>query len=247
MSCENGDPPAHLVLPMLKPYSIKPISLSRISLTFGTTNLRKKVLLSQFFTIFGTMLDFKTIGNKFDKGEIFFISDFTELGTYEAVRKSLQRLVAEEKIGRVAKGIYLLPKKHKRLGIIYPHAEQIARAIAKRDKARIIATGSTALNLLGLSTQVPLKVVYLTDGSARKIEVGNQTIQFKKTNPKNLSIEHRLTNLITQALKAIGEKNVTPDQIEKIQNIIIESGERDLIYQCLKNAPVWIQKVVVSK
>lgn len=203
--------------------------------------------MSHIFTIFGTMLNFKTIENKFDKGEVFFISDFTELGTYEAVRKSLQRLVAEEKIGRVAKGIYLLPKKHERLGVIYPHAEQIARAIAKRDKARIIATGSTALNLLGLSTQVPLKAVYLTDGSARLVKVGNQTIQFKKTNPKNLSIEHRLTNLIIQALKAIGEKNVTQDQIEKIKNIINESDERDLIYQYLRNAPVWIQKVIASK
>ena len=203
--------------------------------------------MSRLYTIFGTMLNFITIENKFDKGDIFFISDFTELGTYEAVRKSLQRLVAEEKIGRIAKGLYLLPKKHERLGIIYPHAEQIARAIAKRDKARIIPTGSTALNLLGLSTQIPLKAVYLTDGSTRVVEVGNQTIQFKKTNPKNLSIEHRLTNLIIQALKAIGEKNVAEDQIDKIQNIINESGERDLIYQYLRNAPVWIQKIVVSK
>jgi predicted transcriptional regulator of viral defense system len=193
------------------------------------------------------MLDLKTIENKVNTGEIFFISDFTELGNYEAVRKSLQRLTKEDSIKRIAKGIYLLPKINERLGVIYPHAEQIAKAIAKRDKARIIATGSTALNLLGLSTQIPMKVVFLTDGSPRNIKVGNQTIQFKKTNPKNLSIEHRLTNLIIQALKAIGEKNVTREQTHTIQTIIDESNERELIYQKLKNAPVWIQKTVLTK
>lgn len=193
------------------------------------------------------MLDLATIKKKVNKGEIFFISDLTELGNYEAVRKSLQRLTKDESIERIAKGIYFLPKKHERLGIIYPHAEQIAKAIAKRDKARIIATGSTALNLLGLSTQIPLKVVFLTDGSARNIKVGSQTIQFKKTNPKNLSIEHQLTNLIIQALKAIGEKNVLQEQIDKIQVIIDQSGERELIYQNLKNAPVWVQKKISSK
>lgn len=193
------------------------------------------------------MLDLATIKNKVNKGDIFFISDFTELGNYEAVRKSLQRLTKDDSIKRIAKGIYFLPKKYKLLGIIYPHAEQIAIAIAKRDRARIIATGSTALNLLGLSTQIPMKVVFLTDGSARNLKVGNQTIQFKKTNPKNLSIEHRLTNLIIQALKAIGEKNVQQEQIDKIQLIIDESGERKLIYQNLKSAPIWIQKTILSK
>tara|TARA_R110000822_G_scaffold41861_3_gene114163 strand:- start:174517 stop:175098 length:582 start_codon:yes stop_codon:yes gene_type:complete len=193
------------------------------------------------------MLDLEIIKKKFKSGDIFFIADFTELGSYEAVRKSLQRLTTEDEIGRIAKGIYFLPKKHERFGIVYPHAEQIAEAIAKRDKARIIPTGITALNKLGLSTQMPLKVVYLTDGSARQIEVGNQTIQFKKTNPKNLSIDHRLSNLIIQALKAIGEKNVSEEQIEKIQKIINDSQERELIYKNLFNAPVWMRKFIVTK
>ncbi|MBL6445404.1 hypothetical protein JMN32_03745 [Fulvivirga sp. 29W222] len=193
------------------------------------------------------MLDLETIKKKFNKGDIFFISDFTELGSYEAVRKSLQRLATEDEIGRIAKGIYFLPKKHERLGTIFPHAEQIAEAIAMRDKARIIPTGITALNKLGLSTQIPLKAVYLTDGSARQIEVGNQTIQFKKTNPKNLSIDHQLSNLIIQALKAIGEKNVTDEQIEKIEKVIRNSQEQELIYKNLRNAPVWIRKLIMTK
>ena len=203
--------------------------------------------MSQIFAIFGTMLELKTIEKEVEKGEVFFISDFVELGNYEAIRKALQRLVKDGKIGRIAKGIYFLPKVHERLGVIYPHAEQIAKAIAKRDKARIIATGSAALNMLGLSTQIPMKVVFLTDGSARNIKVGNQTIQFKKTNPKNLSIEHQLSNLIIQALKEIGEKKISTGQINKIHNIIEDSGERELVYENLKNAPVWVQKAIIDK
>jgi hypothetical protein len=193
------------------------------------------------------MLDLDIIKKKFNKGDIFFISDFTELGSYEAIRKTLQRLTTEDEIGRIAKGVYFLPKKHERFGIISPHAEQIAEAIAKRDKARIIPTGITALHKLGLSTQIPLKAVYLTDGSARQIEVGNQTIQFKKTNPKNLSIDHLLSNLIIQALKAIGEENVTEGQIEQINKIINDSQEQELIYKNLRNAPVWMQKLLITK
>lgn len=193
------------------------------------------------------MLDIKTIENRFDQGEIFFISDFTELGNYEAVRKALQRLAKNDSIKRIAKGIYFLPKTNKLLGIIYPHAEQIAKAIAKRDKARIIATGSTALNLLGLSTQIPMKIVFLTDGSARNIKVGNQSIEFKKTNPKNLSIDHRLSNLIIQALKAIGEKNVTSEHITKINAIIEQSGEQKAIFNHLKSAPIWMRKRLLIK
>jgi hypothetical protein len=196
--------------------------------------------------MFGTMLHLEDIEDKVDKGEIFFISDFAQPDNYEAIRKALQRLVKEGAIERIAKGIYLLPKRHQNLGIIYPQADQIAKAIAKRDKARIIATGSTALNQLGLSTQIPLKQVFLTDGSTRNIKVGKQSIQFKKTNPKNLSINHRLTNLIIQALKAIGEQNVTPEQLSKIQSIIQESGERELVLDHIKNAPIWIQKAIVQ-
>lgn len=200
---------------------------------------------SRIFNNFGTMLHLEDIEDKFDTGEIFFISDFAKPDNYEAIRKSLQRLAKKGAIERIAKGIYLLPKKHQNLGTIYPKADQIAKAIAKRDKARIIATGSTAMNQLGLSTQIPLKQVFLTDGSTRNIKVGKQSIQFKKTNPKNLSINHRLTNLIIQALKAIGEQNVTPEQLNKIQSIIQKSGERELVLEHIPNAPIWIQKAIV--
>ncbi len=180
------------------------------------------------------------------KGKFVFISDFSEIGGYNTVRKSLQRLSERDIIIRLSKGIYYYPKQDEILGIIYPSSEQIAKAIAKRDKARIIPTGTYALFLLGLSTQIPMNVVYLSDGSARKINIGKQIITFKKTNPKSLTVNHKLTNLIIQALKAIGENNITETIILKIGKAIEDSNETDRIEDNLKFAPIWIQKTVLQ-
>ena len=118
------------------------------------------------------------------KGTLLLIDDFIEEYDYETARKILQRLTNDGQLMRLNRGIYYIPKKDDLLGIIKPNAEQIAESIAKRDKARIIPTGSFALHKLGLTTQVPMNVVYLTDGSPRKIQVGNQKITFKKNQPQ---------------------------------------------------------------
>lgn len=178
------------------------------------------------------------------KGELLFISDFMEIGEYDAVRKSLQRLAEKNIITRLSKGIYFYPMTDVFLGVLYPEAEKIAKAIAKRDKARIIPTGIYALNILGLSTQVPMNIVFLTDGSARKIIVGNQSIIFKKTSPKNLSVQNQLSSLIIQGLKAKGKGQITDNDIKKIKDIILNSDEADKIKSDIKNAPVWIQKII---
>ena len=132
-------------------------------------------------------------------GTIVFINDLTDEFDYDTARKVLQRMQSKDQIIRLSRGIYYIPKQDEVLGILKPSTEQIAEAIAKRDKTRILPTGSYALYKLGLSTQIPMNVVYLTDGSARKIQIGKQKITFKKTSPKNLAVEHRLTALIIQS------------------------------------------------
>jgi len=179
-------------------------------------------------------------------GEILFILDFLEVSDYDTVRKSLQRLTEKGLLIRLSKGIYYYPKNDKLLGLIYPSAEQIGNAIAKRDKARIIPTGVYAMYRLGLTTQVPMNVVYLTDGSARKIQIGKQTIVFKKTSPKNLSAKNQLSNLIIQGLRAIGKENITQSHILKIKKIIFDSKEMNDLRNDLLHAPVWIQKIVLE-
>ena len=150
------------------------------------------------------------------RGAIVFPSDFLDLGSTEVAKKVLLRLEHKGFLKRLAFGIYLYPKHSNLLGTLTPSLEEIAIAIADRDAARIIPTGVYALNRLGLSTQVPLNAVYLTDGAARKIKVGNRTIVFKKTTPKNLAAVGPISSLVIQALKAIGEEKVETYEEKKI-------------------------------
>ena len=177
------------------------------------------------------------------KGSLIFPADFFDLGGSEAVRVSLHRLEKDNIIKRVAQGIYVRPKSNKYIGELIPSAEEVAIAIAKRDRIRVIPTGSYALNALGLSTQVPMKIVLLTDGSPREIKVGKRTIKFKKTSPKNLSSKGKISKLVIQALKEIGLNKQTESEEEKIINLLKKEDPQDLIHD-IKLAPVWIQKIM---
>jgi len=185
------------------------------------------------------------------RGKIFFLDDFAGLGTPEAIKKSLQRLTNSGLLVRLANGIYWFPKKEKELYGVQisgkPTLDEIARAIAKRDKARIVPTGLHALNLLNLSTQVPANVVYLTDGTARKIKIGEgKGIVFKHTSEvKRLAYKSEYLMLIVSALREIGENNITDEQLAIIKNhfsnITKQEFEKDI-----KLIPVWIRKILLA-
>ena len=177
------------------------------------------------------------------RGSVLFPSNFDDIGNVEVVKKSLLRLENKKFLVRLAHGIYLYPKQDKLLGVLYPTIEEIAIAIAERDKARIIPTGTTALNKLGLSTQIPMNIVFLTDGAPRSILVGKRTIKLKRTSPKNLAVKGEITSLIIQALKEIGKDNVTAAQLEKIK-IHLEKEKQEIIAHDAKLAPVWISKIM---
>lgn len=179
------------------------------------------------------------------KGAIVFVSDFAEFGTTENVKKVLLRLEKKQLLIRLAHGIYLYPKIDKELGILYPSAESIAEAIAKRDKIRIIPTGIYALQQLGMSTQIPMNVIYLTDGAPRKIKVGKRTITFKKTAPKNLAIKNKILSNIVQGLKELGKENITDEVKQKI-NQALEKVPVETLKGEILNAPVWVQNEVSS-
>ena len=172
------------------------------------------------------------------RGSIFFPSDFTSYGEVKAIGKSLERLTAKGDIIRLARGIYLYPEIDTvlGLGILMPSIEQIAEMIARRDKARIYA-----LNKLGISTQVPMNIVYLTDGAPRKVSLGNgRSIQFKYTTPKNLSFTNSLAMLVTFALKEVGKDNITDDIAKQIKNVLQkEQKENVLADEALM--PAWIR------
>lgn len=176
------------------------------------------------------------------KGKIVLPSDFEIRYGVENTKKSLLRLTNEGFLERLARGIYLNPERDELLGVIYPDTETIAEEIALRDNARIIPTGIQALNLLGLSTQVPLNAVFLTDGSPRTITIGKRKIKFKKASPKNLAAKGRLSGLAIQALKEIGKERVSRENIDKIKEHL-KNEDPDNIYHDMKLAPSWISDI----
>ena len=177
------------------------------------------------------------------KGELLLPVDFQELGSSEAVRLSLFRLEKKDFIVRVAQGIYVRPKESSLIGKLTPSAEEVAEAIAKRDRIRTVPTGSYALNALGLSTQVPMNIVLLTDGSPREIKVGKRTIKFKKITPKNLLAKGRISRLAIQALKEIGNGKITAEEEQKILGLLRKEEVNNLKHD-IALAPVWIQKIM---
>lgn len=184
----------------------------------------------------------RTIRRK-PRGTLFFPDDFSKYGSSDAVRKALERLTDSEQIVRVAQGIYVRPEKSKYIGAVMPFAEAIADAIAKRDKIRTIPTGVYALNALGLSTQIPMKIVLLTDGSPREIKIGRRTIKFKKTTPANLLAKGKISRLVIQALKEMGNGKVSVEDEHKILDLLRKEDRKDLEHDIFL-APVWIKKIM---
>lgn len=177
------------------------------------------------------------------KGTLFFPDDFSQLGSSESIRKALQRLEEKEIIRRIAQGIYTRPIESKYIGEVLPSAEEVAKGIAKRDRIRIVPTGAYALNALGLSTQVPMKLVFLTDGAPREIKIGKRSIKFKKTTPKNLLAKGEISSLVIQALREIGIDNITPSEEDKII-ALLKKENVNLLKQDIELASIWIQKIM---
>jgi hypothetical protein len=188
----------------------------------------------------------KQILTKFKKarmGTLLFIDDFLIFGNYKAISKALERLVTKKDIIRIARGIYSRPVIDSILGEVKPSSEEIAKAIAKKERARIIPSGSIALNALGLSSQVPMNVVYLTDGSPRKISIGKRSILFKKTSAKNLILRGEISSLAILALKEIGNGNLTKDEEQIILNHLQKEDSNRLKHD-IRFAPEWIRKIM---
>ncbi len=180
------------------------------------------------------------------EGFIFFPNDFIDFGEPKSIGKALERLTEKELILRLARGIYYYPKQDQLmgLGVLYPSIEEIADSIARRDKARIVPTGIHALNKLGLSTQIPMNFVYLTDGTRRKVNLGNgKSIQFRFTSPRNLAFSNKLAMLITFALKELGQGKITELQLSRLKQLLAkESKEKVMADAALM--PAWIRTII---
>ncbi|MDR1631914.1 MAG: type IV toxin-antitoxin system AbiEi family antitoxin domain-containing protein [Dysgonamonadaceae bacterium] len=186
-----------------------------------------------------------SIISRFSQGTIFFPEKFDFLGSSESVRQALSRICKEGTIIRLSKGVYLFPFIDKELGVLFPSIERIAKAIAIRDKSRLLPTGLYALNKLGLSTQVPMKVVFYTDGIPRKISIGNQIIVFKKIAPKNFTFKGKITPLIVAALKEIGKDNINNNILLKLKETV-KLETKEVVHEDAHIAPQWITDIIIK-
>jgi hypothetical protein len=184
--------------------------------------------------------------SRIETGKLFTINNFENINNDSLIRRTLSRLQSEGKIIRVATGIYMNPKKT-RFGLLYSTIDQIAQKIAERDKAQIMPTGDTALNMLGFSTQVPTNAVYITNGAKRKVKVGDRNIIFKNAVQKNFQFKGKLLPLIIIALKELGENRITDEIRNKIVKLVSDSGteERATMMHDLYLSPAWIKELLL--
>ena len=178
------------------------------------------------------------------RGTIVFPTDFRGLGSEGAIKMALSRLVKEGKLERLANGIYFIPKKHPLLGAIYPGPSEVAESLARREKIRIRPTGAYALYRLGLTTQVPTRLVYITDGSPRNLKIGKATIRFMKAAPKKLSVKGEISGLVLQSLEELDVKNMDADIENKIR-LLLKKEKPRLLKKDLALAPARIRDYIV--
>jgi len=167
------------------------------------------------------------------RGWAFFKNDFADLGSADSIDKALSRLLQKQRIRRVMRGIYDYPKFSKVLSkTLGPDMNQLAQALARKFGWRIQVSGNTALNLLGLSTQMPGNYVYLSDGKSVSYQIGKQELCFKKTKLKDMGLKYPESAIVVQAIMALNKKQLEPGERKLIKHYF----DRRVQKQILKDA-----------
>ena len=179
------------------------------------------------------------------RGWCFTPKHFLDLGNDVSVRQALSHLQKKNVIRRVAQGLYDYPREHKTLGTIPPNIDAVAKAIAEKNGAKIQPSGAYAANLIGLSEQVPGRVVFLTDGPPKKLKVGKLEISFKQATVKNMYAAGSKEALVIQAFKYIGEDHIDQRILQKTKKFIKGAGQSEFENN-LKFAPQWIRSILFN-
>ncbi len=177
------------------------------------------------------------------RGSVFTPNDFLGIGNRTAIDQALGRLTKTGIIRRLVRGLYDYPEKHPKLGNLPPNYERIAKALAGRDSLKIQPSGAYAANLLGLTEQVPAKIVFLTDGPNRTVQINKQQIVLKRTTPKNMAAAGRISGLVIQALRYLGREH-TDGHIIDILDKRLSAGDKQQLVKDLRLAPAWIGNIL---
>jgi hypothetical protein len=174
------------------------------------------------------------------RGSVFVPGDFLDLGSRQGVDFVLHRLVKQGVLRRLARGLYDYPKSHPQLGMLSPSVDTIAKVLAGRDRLRIQPSGAYAANLLHLTEQVPAKAVFLTDGPSRRLKVGAREIVLKRTTPRAMAAAGRMSGLVIQGLKHLGQPHVTMERIAPLRKLLSEKDRKQL-KEDMSLAPAWMR------
>ncbi len=178
-----------------------------------------------------------------ESGKVFSPADFIHLGNRAAIDKVLSRLTACGELRRIGRGLYDRPRHHPILGDLLPSSDEIARALAGKGSLRLQPSGAYAANLLGLTEQVPLKLVFLTDGATRTLQIGKQTIALKHTTPRNMATAGRISGLVIQALRHLKQSNIDESIVRQLSQRL-SRDDKSVLLEDAALAPVWIADIM---
>jgi hypothetical protein len=174
---------------------------------------------------------------------VFTANGFLDLGSRDAVDTALSRHARAGRIRKLARGFYDVPKYDPKIGPLSPSVEEIAEALRGRDAVRLQPSGAYAANMLGLSEQVPTRVVFLTDGSPRRVRIGKLEIVLKRTTPRNMATAGRISGLVIQALRHLGRTHVD-DHALRVLRGRLSPGDRQQLVKDVRFAPAWIARIM---
>ncbi|PMC60254.1 hypothetical protein CJ208_04035 [Finegoldia magna] len=182
--------------------------------------------------------------NDFDSRKVFINNDFLDIAGNETVRRTLNQLVSENKIKRVINGFYYNPIYSELIGEYEAVSiHELALAIARKYNWNIAPFNSTALNLLGLSTQVPTHYKYISSGRYKEYKIGDTILEFKKVNPGEIANMSLKTATVIQAIKSLGKENINAQVMQKIRENLTQEERTDLMNES-KSVPAWIYEVI---
>ena len=177
------------------------------------------------------------------RGWCFTPKHFLDIGSDASVRKALSELQKQKVIRRIAQGLYDYPREHKVLGVVAPNIDVVAKAIAEKNGAKIQPSGAYAANLIGLSEQVPGRVVFLTDGPPKKLKIGKLEILFKQATVKNMYAAGTKEALVIQAFKFMGRDHIDSKMLQTTKRFL-KGVKRVDLEKNIKFAPDWIRSIL---
>lgn len=190
-------------------------------------------------------IDSKILSRIYGRGRGCVVTpgDFLHLGSRQAVDLALHRLAKKGTLRRLARGLYDYPRVDADLGPLSPTTDAVVKALKGRDNILLQPSGGYAANLLGLSDQVPMKIVFLTDGPAHRVQLGKQVIMLKHTTPRVMATAGRVSGIVIQALRHIGQRHVDDLTVARLRKRL-SGDDRKQLLRDIRYAPAWIAAIL---